>query len=573
MNDDLHDAVAQLVASLADLEKRVSALEHPALEQQKSLTQVVDSVATTQATEAPLVIQEASLLSILGKATLGMAGAYLLRALAESSMFPRIGVVVAAIAYAVLWLVIATRVPVEAWLASIAYAGISILILVPMLWELTLRFGILSNTLTSGVLGAYVFTASALAWKRHFAAVAGMVSATGSIAALILGIVAHNPAPFTVAILLMVTVSEFAITRDRNPKVRTLVAVAADIAVWALIYIYSGPQNSHSDYKSINPMLLPVFGPMLLIIYSASATAQAMLKRRGISFFETVQTLIAFLLATWGMLSFWSESGAFVLGTLCLASSAVGYTGVFVFFGHARSLRNFHVYATGSAALLLAGGYLCLPLFWLVLYLSISAIVATALGVRTKCLTLEFHGFTFLTAGTFSSGLFAYTVHALTGTIPASPRGITTLVSGCAALCYFIEVRLQNEQWMHRILHLLSASLVVVSVTALLVWILVGGLTAMAIIPDTPQIAVLRTLTTCAMALILSWLGSVWQRTELVWLAYATLVFIASKLLFEDMHHGHLGFLAGSLSLYAVTLLLIPRLVRLKRGIAKSDLS
>jgi hypothetical protein len=84
-----------------------------------------------------------------------------------------------------------------------------------------------------------------------------------------------------------------------------------------------------------------------------------------------------------------------------------------------------------------------------------------------------------------------------------------------------------------------------------------------AITPGASHIAVIRTLITCALALALAYSGSRWQRKELGWLADGTLVFVASKLVFEDMGHGHLGFTAASIFLYAITLLSVPRLVRL----------
>ena len=93
---------------------------------------------------------------------LGMAGAYLLRAVAEASLLPRPAVAALAIAYAILWLVWATRVPAGAWFASITYACTSALILAPMLWELTLRFKVLPVAMTAGVLGVFVIAATAL---------------------------------------------------------------------------------------------------------------------------------------------------------------------------------------------------------------------------------------------------------------------------------------------------------------------------------------------------------------------------------------------------------------------------
>ena len=46
---------------------------------------------------------------VLGKAVLGIAGAYLLRAIAESGPVPKLPVLIVAIAYAAVWMVWAVR--------------------------------------------------------------------------------------------------------------------------------------------------------------------------------------------------------------------------------------------------------------------------------------------------------------------------------------------------------------------------------------------------------------------------------------------------------------------------------
>ena len=100
---------------------------------------------------------------MVGKAMLGIAGAYLLRAMAGSTTFPRAVVVPVALSYAAMWLVAATRVKTEEKFASIAYAGTSVLILIPMLWELTLRFNFFSAAMAAAVLGAFVV--ASFSWR------------------------------------------------------------------------------------------------------------------------------------------------------------------------------------------------------------------------------------------------------------------------------------------------------------------------------------------------------------------------------------------------------------------------
>jgi hypothetical protein len=286
---------------------------------------------------------------------LGIAGAYLLRAIAESSTFPRSAVVAIAIAYTAMWLVAATRVKTEARFASIAYAGTSVLILVPMLWELTLRFSVFPAAMAASVLAAFVVASFFLAWKHHFATVIWVTTAIGSTAALIMAVATHDLVPFIIAILVMAIATEYAAAHNRNSAIRLWVAASADIAVCALIYIASRPSDSRLDYKQVSEWLLLTLGPILLLLYGASATAQTMLRSRRITLFEASQTLVAFLMAVWSVLAFGSSAGAIVLGSLCLMSSAFGYALAFARFGATTEQRNFHVYAAGCAALFLVG--------------------------------------------------------------------------------------------------------------------------------------------------------------------------------------------------------------------------
>ena len=389
--NDLSDAVEQLTQTVADLQRRVSAIETsrpaapPLLAQPAPLTPALPAASSVPAAH------ENGVFSILGKAMLGIAGAYLLRALAESTALPRLPVVAVSIVYAFLWLVPAARAPVKAWFASVAWSVTSALILIPMLWELTLRFRILPSAVTAAILCAFVITASALAWKRHFTEVAWVADAAASIAALVLAIATRDLVPFLFALLLVAIAGEVAAARHRTLRVRLPVAAAADLALFALVWIYASPVASRADYPVVAIALLLVFPPALLLIYAASAAAQTLLLRRGISIFEIAQTLIAALLTVWTTLVFWPGHGPVVLGVLCLMASAAGYAVAFAWFDRLHAQRNYHVYATGSLALLLAGSFLSLPPGWLPLCLGCAAVLSILVGTYGSRRTLQFH--------------------------------------------------------------------------------------------------------------------------------------------------------------------------------------
>jgi hypothetical protein len=136
------------------------------------------------------------------------------------------------------------------------------------------------------------------------------------------------------------------------------------------------------------------------------------------------------------------------------------------------------------------------------------------------------------------------------------------VVSACAIVCYAAVKHVPGETWKEQIIHLAPAALAVCALAALLVQGLLW-LAALRMPPEAHHVAFIRTLTTCALALALAFAGSRRRRVELARIAYATLVFVAAKLLFEDLRHGHLEFIAASIFLFAITLIAVPRMARM----------
>jgi hypothetical protein len=81
-------------------------------------------------------------------------------------------------------------------------------------------------------------------------------------------------------------------------------------------------------------------------------------------------------------------------------------------------------------------------------------------------------------------------------------------------------------------------------------------------IPGAHHLAFVRTFTVCAATLVLAFSGAHWRRKELTRIGYAALALVAVKLIFEDLRHGHLAFIAASIFLFAITLIVVPRVAR-----------
>ncbi len=564
---DLPDALTRLAARLEALEGRVSTLEHSS--QAASVPGAAGAPEAVPVQPAPAGEGLFSALaggafSVLGKAMLGIAGAYVLRAVAESSSLPKLAIAAVAIAYAIMWLVWAARARVGAWFASTTYACTSALILAPLLWELTLRFKVISVPMTAAVLGGFVIAASALAWRRDLAPVFWVANLTAAALALSLSAASHQIAPFIAVLLFMVLLAEYSAGRDHELSVRPLVALAADAAIWGLIFIYSRPPNARTGYPALGRGALLAPGLVLFLIFAVSMGLKTALKRKTITVFETVQTMIAFLLGASSVLYFGPRGSAIGLGVFCMVLSAVGYAAVFLVFDRLAERRNYRVFATWSAALFLGGSLLCLPPLWLTAVLILAAIEATVLGARLNRLTLEFHGTVYLLAAAAISGLLDYALHALADGFPGAPGWSVYLAAIGAILCYVAARPAAVDPWKPHALHIASASLAIGASAALLIQGLMG-LIALRVIPAPHHLAFIRTLTICAAALALAFGGAHWGRKELTRIGYAALVLLAVKLVFEDLRLRHLGFSAASIFLFAITLIAVPRIARMER--------
>jgi hypothetical protein len=564
------DVVARLTARVEDLERRISVLEHPfsematAVPTKPATPKAASPVPHQPSAEALSPADAGGVFSVLGKAMLGIAGAYVLRAVAESGSVPKLAVVVLALAYAGMWLLWAARVPAQAHFASTVYATTAVLILAPMLWELTLKFEVLPTAVTAGVLSGFVIAAYILAWKRDRTSIVWVVNGAAMLTSLALLIATRDLVPFTLSLLLMALASEVAGACQRWLRLRPLAAASVDLAVLVLLYIYSRPEGPPAEYKNVGTSELLALVCIPFLIYGTSAAFRTIRLRQKIKIFEIGQAVIAFLLAAFSVLHFGGNAGALALGIFCLLFSVACYTAAYAYFDRYHEDLNYHVYATWSGALFLAGSWLLLPTMPLALCLSVAAIVATLLGARASRLTLEFHGLLFLAAAAYASGLLGYAAGALVGTFPAVPGWIVWIVAASAIPCYAVGGRFRTEQWNQRFLQTLSAILavaaVIVFLVSALVWLAAIGMTLGA-----SHVAVIRTLITCAVALALAFSGSRWQRSELVWIAYGTLALVTAKLLFEDLRHGHPGSTAASIFLYAVALILVPRMARIGR--------
>jgi hypothetical protein len=568
---DLPDAIERLVKRVEALERRVEALEprvgtleHPLAARWPHPTSEPKPESTAPTPAAAPQARPASPFPVLGKAMLGIAGAYVLRAVEDSSTVPKLAVALAGLAYAFLWLAGAARTRGGPRFADAIYACTSALILAPMLWELTLRFKVLTPAVAAGVLCAFALAAVGLAWKREQAPLLRVAWIAAAALALSLAVASHVMMPFVTVLLILTAACELTPAFVSVPDIRALMALVADAAIWTLIFVYFNPQNAREDYPPLGKAALLAPGFVVFLLFAAVVIFKTVFRAKRITAFETIQTTIAFLLAAVSLADFGPSHGPALLGAACLLLSGAGYAAFFTVLERAQQRRNAGVFAAWSAALLLAGSLLCLPPLPLVLLLGAGAFAALIAARWKGRPSLELTGMVFLAAAAAASGLPSFVAAVWTGTPPGAPSAGAWITAVCAVLSYAAVMSKAGETWLAQAFHLVLAALASAAVIALLAQGMYS-LVAIKAIPGAHHLAFIRTFTLCGAALALVYGGTRWRRPELTRLGYASMGLVAVKLLFEDLRHGHLGYIAASIFLVALTLIAAPRVARARQ--------
>ncbi len=337
---------------------------------------------------------------VLGRMLLAIAGAYVLRALTDWGALPVAAGVAIGLVYALAWLWVAARSPVEAKFAAAVSCATSVLIMAPLVWEATGRLKVMSSGTSSGVLAAFALAALALgSWTQH--RIIGTIAGVSSIVMAILLLLAHDDiVPFTTALLVIAAAHEFAAWRDLQPGARAFAALAADFSVLLFSYLMSSPHGMPETWIPVSFHAVLIVQLALALIYIATALSQSVVRRRTLAFAEMAQTGAALLIGIGGAVWVFKEHRAVMLG-LGIASLAGGFAfyGVSFLLLERDNKWNFRALATVGLLLVLAGIYLPFTRseFWI---LSCICAVGCCWAARAFVLpTLGLHGAVYLLLG------------------------------------------------------------------------------------------------------------------------------------------------------------------------------
>ena len=497
---------------------------------------------------------------MFGKAVLGIAGAYLLRAVAESGTVAKLPLLIVAIVYAGMWLVWAVRTHATNRFASVTYAITAALILSPLLWESTVRFQVLSPVFTAAVLVAFVVLALALAWRQNLQAIPWVATLAAVVTALALIIATRELVPFTVGLLAVALATEVVICLGQQLSVRVVPAIAADFAVWLLVYVMTSPEGVPPEYRPVecnyDHAALPGAAcdlrwkhwPAQLWVAPPADDLRNRAGSCGVcagDFWDAARksrlcccTRRLFPGGCGGVLlgravaihSGWTKSKSSGVRDLCGCTSAggdaaafsCGLPGTVLVLGCGDRGFLVHAYRQAKprhARLLLSGGGG--DLLW----------PSESCGERSGGNRTVLSGCRCMRGRSLRRSVLRNRMAGFDRsmeTAAALDRPLRAVAGTAAALAVMVIVRLGSASGM------LNAS----------------------------RLSVVRTVVTCSLALILGFSGSRLKRAELLWVAYVAIAFGTLKLLFEDLRFGNAASLVASLLFYGLILILIPRLTR-----------
>ncbi len=555
----LHSRLGDLAQRLARLEARVAQLEASA----PAAPAAHPSASEAETLSAPALPQ--GTLALLGRTLLVLAGAYVVRALADSQALPASLGVALGIAYAALWQLRADRDALAGRNQSAAFHDLaSSLIAFPLVWEATARFGLLSAPAAAVALVAFFALGLAVAWHRRLAAnaVVTTVLALGTAVALV--VATQDLLSGVLALVAIAAGLEWLAFRGAWLGLRWVAAAVVDAMALLLVAILTRPAlpEGYAATPAATAALVLLAIPAL---YIASVAGRTLRLGHPVTGFEVVQGTVAVALGLGGAVRVLARQGlpGTGPGALALLLALLCYAAAFAYAERRPGQgRNFYFYSTAGGLLLLAGTGLvglgpALPLAWCA-----AGVVSALLGRRFGRMTLRVHGALFLGAAAVQTGLLASCARSLAGVEAAvTPAGWATAVAASAAWLVLATDAAAPRTGAGRLPQFLLAVVLVLAAGKAAHAGLCGALGSW-LSADAGASAVVRTGVLATLALALAFVSARGTLPELGWLVYPLVAMGGLKLVMQDLREGRPATLVLSLTLYGLVLTIAPRLMK-----------
>ena len=556
---EVHAKLDELARSVAALERRLEAIEER--------LRIVEPAQSSEELEGAVESAGADVLdlgggaALLGRTLLVLGGGYLIRALTEAQALPRATGVVLGLAYALLFLVLASRAAAKGRRPSAGFhAAGAALVAYPLVWEGTTRFEILDPVLAAVVLAVITGALFVVAWHRRLGAAAwiGVAGAAGAGLGLQVSTGALEP---PAVLLLLVGAAVLGLGRIHSWA--GLEASSGVVAVFAALVVGTGALSRGSEtHRGVALATLLA----LFVLYVASFLIATLRGERRPGAFEIVQSLLVTVVGLGGATRVATEIGGAMVTGLGIATLAAGVGVYALVLLHAR-LREaaviFHLWATLAWVLCVVGVRTVVEPPGV--GLSLFALSAAILATRRAGSALRLHATASLVLAALLDSLLGQTLDALV--VPHDGGSLLpfTLVHGCivaaaavAALLPAAGDRARENAWLR---HTTNALIV-------LVLLGMGGLAVHALAPlvtldgavDPARLALCRTGVLTGLTLLIAAASRTAPLRPAASLVYPLLVVTGLKLLVEDFFLERPRHLVIALALYATSLIVAPRI-------------
>ncbi len=568
----------ELARQVGELRQRLAAVEHKLAihgfhedaEDEELLPGLVlphmgDTAATTTA---------------IGTSLLGLALAYLLRALTENGTLSVGAGVGLGLVYALAWLIWAARTPATETMPVCLRSLTSGLILAPLLWEASVRFQAISAWQTAGLLVFFSAFGLGISWRKSLNVVALISSVAGLLLASALILRTHDLIPYSTALLGLAVAVEASACLEHYLGERWIVAVVADLAILLTTFAAAQPAGSLPSYPVLPLGQVLALQIALTVIYLASTFVRTLGRGFNITAFEIAQCVAAAVIGSWGAITIAHGHPAAALtvgGFWSLCGVACYVVSFFFLERHAGKDRNFLTYSTFGLALALAGSSLLLNAAWLVILWSSLAVFFVQAGGGSGRMTLKVHSGVYAVLALFSSGL-AVTAASLFFSSEAHPDSLAQhypawIAAAACVLAYALFLRTPLPPALSKLgSRLYAAAALLLSASAL--WSIAGA-AAMAIAPlcrllssaNAPRDFCPTLLTTALIgtAVLAAFTAIRSHSREPRWFAWLFTGLASYKLLFQDFHQANTFAMVLSLLIYGCALIGLPRILRRER--------
>ena len=267
----------------------------------------------------------AGLATLLGRTCIVFGGAYLLRALTETGRLPGTAGVIIGLTYSLAFLV-AAELAAKSDKLSAQFHGVSAMLIgLPIVWEATSQFHLLSPAFGALFLGIGATAAFIIAGRSQLDAVAGVAGFGTMATALATAFSAANYGPFALLLVALSTATYWLSDRPGHAWLRWPNAVAAGLAVVAVTLRTMATPPSETIGLALTAQAL------LLATMQGSLAVRTVMLGRNVRIFDVMQALSGFVIGIGGaaLVARSSPAGLTMIGALTAILASGAYMAAF----------------------------------------------------------------------------------------------------------------------------------------------------------------------------------------------------------------------------------------------------